>query len=117
MSDESTGLREPTAPERRLLEALARRCDDCPPNWLHGVLVSPMTDGGMGSLRLHFGGRVEQGSAFGRRGAELQFTDADGVEVIASLNLDAKGKPFEMDVWKTDFAPLVQIPEQFESCT
>ena len=48
MSAESTALREPTAPERRLLEALARRCDNCPSDWLHGILVSPMSDGGMG---------------------------------------------------------------------
>src|SRR5512144_3185083 len=113
MSAESTALREPTAPERRLLEALARRCDNCPSDWLHGILVSPMSDGGMGSLRLHLQGRKEHGSTFGRRAAELQFTDADSVEVIVSLNLDKEGRPCEMDVWKTNFAPLVQVPERF----
>ena len=115
MSDASMGPREPTAPERRLLEALAQRCDGCPLNWVDGILVTPMNDGGMGSLQLHLRVRNNHSSTFGRRGAELQFTDADAVEVIVSLNLDTEGNPFEMDVWKTDFAPLVRIPEQFGS--
>jgi hypothetical protein len=72
-----------------------------------------MSDGGMGSLRLHLQGSNAPGSTFGRRAAELQFTDADRVGVIVSLNLDKEGRPFEMDVWKTNFAPLVQVPEQF----
>jgi len=42
--------------------------------------------------------------------AEYQFTDADGVEVLISLNVDADGRPFELDVWKTDFSPLVRMP-------
>ena len=43
--------------------------------------------------------------------AEIQFTDTDGVEVLASLNLDQDGKPFELDVWKTDFNALIRIPD------
>ena len=33
--------------------------------------------------------------------SELQFVDADGAVVIASLNIGENGFPFELDVWKT----------------
>lgn len=112
MWDEFTEFREPTAPELRLLEALFRKCADSPSGWLARLRVSPMLDGHMGSLRLRLAGEDEGSATFWRRGAELQFTDSDGVEVIASLNLDTHGKPFELDIWKTNFAPLVQIPER-----
>lgn len=48
---------------------------------------------------------------FGGQVAEYQFTDADGVEVLASLNVDQDGRPFELDMWKTDFSPLIRIPD------
>ena len=42
------------------------------------------------------------------------FTDEDGVKVIASLNVDSDGHLFELDIWKTDFSPLLRIPAEFE---
>lgn len=42
---------------------------------------------------------------------ETQFTDIDGVEVIASLNVDVDGVLFELDIWKTNFEKLVKIPD------
>lgn len=114
MSDEFTQLRNPTQPEKRLLQALFSRCDDCTLDWLPKLLVRSMRDGGMGSLKLHLEGVREKDAAFGRRAAELQFTDADGVEVIVSLNLSKDGLPFEMDVWKTNYSPLLKVPERFE---
>jgi hypothetical protein len=47
--------------------------------------------------------------------AEIQFTDADGVVVIVSLHLGDDGLPLEMDVWKTDFTPLLLV--HFDSMT
>ena len=38
-------------------------------------------------------------------------TQADGVEVIASLNLDAEGKPFEMDVIVAVFKEVFRTGE------
>ncbi len=49
---------------------------------------------------------------FGRRASECQFTDEDGVEVLASLNLDQDGNLYELDIWKTDFGKLIRIPAQ-----
>lgn len=115
MSAESRKLRKPTEPERRLLQALFSRCDECSPEWLPRLLVSAMKDGGMGSLKLYLLSGTEQHRRFGRRAAEVHFTDTDGVAVIASLNLDQEGLPLEMDIWKTDFSPLVQVPASLNS--
>ena len=35
----------------------------------------------------------------------------DGVEVIASLNVDVDGVLFELDIWKTNFEKLVKLPD------
>ncbi len=124
MTDMPTEPRAPTADEARLIGALARlaglRLDD---GWLERLGVREMSDGGMGSLRLDppraddpdrmFDGsrKGNGGRKFGAAVAEIQFTDADGVEVLATLNVDADGEPFELDVWKTDFNPLIRIPD------
>ncbi|WP_420885213.1 DUF6984 family protein, partial [Candidatus Symbiothrix dinenymphae] len=36
--------------------------------------------------------------------------DEDGVDVIASLNIDDTGDLYELDIWKTDFSPLIKLP-------
>jgi hypothetical protein len=111
MSDASTQFSKPSARERRLLSLAAEHWEGHPAAWVDEVLVSPMSDGNMGSLRLRFpNARVER-QRFGRQVAEFSFTDADGVEVLVSLNVDEHGVPFELDVWKTDFSPLLNVPE------
>jgi hypothetical protein len=111
MSAGSTPFREPTEAERRLLSVLFSKCNECSPEWLTNLLVSSMDDGGMGSLRLRLKSEVDADPKLGRRAAEVQFADADGITVIASLNLSTKGLPFEMDIWKTDFSPLTRVPQ------
>lgn len=110
MSAESTQFREPSEPERALLTVVAGLASELDPGWLEGVKVRAMNDGGMGSLELV----PQEGAAstrrFGKKVAEYQFTDADGVEVLVSLNLDEDGRPFELDIWKTDFSPLIHVP-------
>ena len=113
MSAESIPFRDPSEPERGLLAALARLAADVDPGWLEGVKVRPMNDGGMGSLELVPRGVHGSQRRFGRKVAEYQFTDADGVEVLVSLNVDTDGRPFELDVWKTDFSPLMRTPTFF----
>lgn len=105
-------FRRPTEAEQRLIGELASRArlEDADV-WLGALQVEEMDDGGMGSLRL--GGRECSGVVV--RKAEVQFTDEDGVEVIASLNAGADGVPLELDIWRTDFAPLIRIPETFAS--
>jgi len=114
MSVEFTAFRKPSTHERRLLEALAACWSSSPQDWVQRVVVRPMKDGGMGSLELRL---PESGASrtLGRRVAELHFKDDDGVDVIASLNVDERNVPFELDLWKTDFSPLIRVPDVLDS--
>lgn len=71
--------------------------------------VEPMRDGGMGSLAI---APISELRKFGRAAAECHFQDADGTLVEAVLNLDKTGLPFEIDVWKVSFAPLIRWPKR-----
>jgi len=108
-------FRSPTSDEARLLRELATIAGlESVEAWVSTVRVRSLNDGGMGSIAL-------QGQPVARRPrqraiicrAAVQFTDEDGVEVIASLNADEDGVPFELDMWKTDFSPLIRIPKEF----
>ncbi len=103
-------MRKPTEAERRLLARLAH-ADNLTTEWLDGLTVAEMDDGGMGSLRLAPEGKDDPDRAFGRAGEQLEFADADGIPVIASLYLDDAGAPLELEMWKVDFTPLVRIPD------
>jgi len=81
-----------------------------PKNWKEGLLVSPMDDEEMGSLRLFPKDNITEVRVFGKQVSDFQFTDLDGVEVIASLNIDNEGNLFELDIWKTDFGKLLKLP-------
>ncbi len=113
MSDESTPLiRRPTEAERCLLAILINKAYNLslPIDWLETLEVQQMDDGGMGSLRLLTTAAPGTKRAFGRQASELVFEDVDGVKVIASLYLDSSEIPIELDLWKTDFSPLIRIP-------
>ena len=85
---------------------------------LHGLGLSPtalveeMPDGGMGSLRFV----VPMPENSGRRLAEVfaqgEFNDADDVLVSFTVNLDEKGRLFELDLWRVDFEPLQRLPTE-----
>lgn len=98
--------------EMRLLQSLLRRTAQgsvvVPP--LDSLEVQEMPDGGMGSLYVIHPRKGHGSRQFGSRVAEVQFSDADGVAVIASLNVDRDGDLFEIDIWRTDFRPLIGLP-------
>jgi len=75
------------------------------------LLVEPLADGGMGSLRI---GGVSADRELGRKVAEVHFSDADGTAVIAALNVDVDDQLFEIDIWKVDFSSLQRWPSQHE---
>jgi hypothetical protein len=79
-------------------------------SWLDEIQVEPLEDGGMGGLKLIPHG-VPAERQFAREVAAVEFEDADGVKVIATLYVDDQGQPLELEVWKTDFTPLLRIPE------
>ena len=97
--------------EMKLLESLLQRAADgtvvVPP--LDSLRVQEMPDGGMGSLYFTHPCKGRGLRRLGSRVAEVQFNDADGVAVLASLNVDQDGDLFELDVWRTDFRPLISL--------
>lgn len=103
--------REPTPDEARLLRELLCRAGYRPvEEWLASINVQVMDDGGMGSLRLLSKHHGDQTRTCGKELASPLFLDADGVDVIATLYAGESGEPFELDMWKTDFRPLLRIP-------
>ena len=106
-------IRKASSQEKGLIELLMRRASiDFPSDWSQDLLVQPMDDGGMGSLLLFPYGEVKKDRLLGKRVSEYEFTDRDEIEVIASLNIDSEGNLFELDIWKTDFSPLIGIPDE-----
>jgi len=105
--------RKPTLQEKSLLAILVKRSSlILPADWKEGLLVRSMNDEGMGSLYLFPKGEIKEGDRnFGESVSEFQFTDQDGIEVIASLNLDDSGNLFELDIWKTDFSKVIRLPK------
>lgn len=104
--------RKPTLQEEKLLELLIRKSSyTFPENWKENLLVRAMDDGEMGSLYLFPKGEIKKDRIFGEQISEFQFTDQDGVEIIASLNIDDNGNLFELDIWKTDFGKLIKFPD------
>jgi hypothetical protein len=84
-----------------------------PPNLIESLddlLVTEMSDGGMGSLLLRPKSSESAVRSFGQQFALGEFDDLDGVLVSIALNLDKSGNLFELDVWKVNFAPLLKWP-------
>jgi len=101
--------------ELRLLEVLVAKASiNLPKNWQEKITVKPMNDNGMGSLYLFPDGKTSDTHLFGKQVSECSFVDEDGVQAIASLNMDSNGNLFEMDIWKTDFSSLINIPDKID---
>ncbi len=109
--------RKPTSKELQLIKFLVQRADMIwEPEWDDSLLVEPMNDGGMGSLTLFPDQKsFDVKRIFGRQVADCQFTDNDGIVVLPALYLDEQGNLYELDIWKTDFAPLIDFPDHYEN--
>lgn len=76
---------------------------------LNTALVEEMDDGGMGSLRF-ISCAADSGRSLGRKVAEAEFMDEDGIPVYVELNLDNHSQIFELDIWKVDYSPVSRLP-------
>lgn len=104
--------RAPQPDELEIIAYLAFKFSLPPPtNWQENLCVRDHDDGGMGSLDLVPLHKGHLGKVFGRAAAQIQFLDLDGVDVIAALYLDQDGDLFDLDVWKTDFNPLISYQD------
>jgi len=41
---------------------------------------------------------------------QVEYTDADGTEVIITLTKDTEGRVLDLDFWKIDFSKLIEYP-------
>ena len=73
--------------------------------------VEAMDDGGMGSQKFS---TAKTDSVFGGNIAEVTFKDLDGIEVLATIQVDQYGNPFELDMFKGDYSKLEKWPEENE---
>ena len=76
---------------------------------LDGTRVIPLEDGGMGSLYFE-SVKARETRKMGKCIAEKQFYDDDGIPILVSINVDEQGELFELDIWKTDFSPVIKYP-------
>lgn len=104
-------IREMTDAEFVLLSNLIKKASKKISFIREELLVSNMNDGDMGSLLLIPKQTIGQKRVFGERISEYSFNDIDGIEVLVSLNLDSDGELFEIDIWKTNFDPLIKLPD------
>lgn len=99
--------------EERLLDFLIKKSKMLVSSeYKENLLVEPMNDGNMGSLNLFPDSSVHE-KLFGKTVSDCMFKDRDGVMVIASLNVDKDNQLYELDIWKTNFEPLIEIPYNF----
>jgi hypothetical protein len=98
-------------PEKHLLERLLQQVEnnEALKKQLADAQVREMEDGGMGSLYFLHPEKADTERRFGKRVAELQFKDIDGVDILAALNVDSDGGIMELDIWKTDYSPTVKL--------
>lgn len=97
--------------EKQIVKYLAKKADIViPEEHYKNMLIRKMDDGEMGSFSIFpVASDVESKRKFGRQASEFEFVDDDGVLVIVSLYLDEENKLLEVDVWKTDFNPVINF--------
>ena len=114
---QSDGWRAVTAltpEERSLLVHLMRKAElPCPDDaWLDGLLTVPVGPGRSSFILVR-----EAERDYDQLVSDVQFPDADGVPVLASLFIDRERVPYEVEIWKADDTPLIRLPmfpEQIE---
>ena len=101
--------RKPSREELQLLEFMLNKAHIkvLYKPWKNRVLVVPMQDGGMGSLRWCLTGVPYEQSPPLHFAVDHEFLDTDKVPVLVTLYIDNRQQVFELDVWKADFSPLV----------
>ncbi len=80
-------------------------------------MVEPLLDGDMGSFRFCSADIGNVDRRFGKAVIRGEFSDADGMGVLFSVNVDETGGLFELDLWRGDFNPLIRLPLDDENIT
>lgn len=81
-----------------------------PSLWYETAMIQPLNDGGMGSFLIFKDtSAIQYKRKFGKQIGEYQFVDEDGIVVIVSLNVDQADNLFEVDIWKTNYNPVIRV--------
>lgn len=72
------------------------------------VLVEDLNDGLMGSIQ--FVNKSSNNRKYDKRLIEVEYVDSDNIPVYISLTVDNNKELYELDIWKTDFNPLIEYP-------
>ena len=115
LRDLQPAYRDFTMEEKGLIPFLLRAAnmdDDHVARFFMQMRCVEINDGGMGSLRFVpiDNMPVVNTQKFEGVISSCNFSDEDGVLVSVALYADSFGNPFELDMWKVDFTPLVRIP-------
>ena len=106
-------IRKLTEREIGLVSYLANKANyKLQPNWLENVDIMPLDDGGMGSM-VFIASTKQKARKSETLISDCEFKDKDGITVVASLFVDDNNDLYELDIWKTDFSPLIEIPCTF----
>jgi hypothetical protein len=98
--------------EEKLIELLVNQASlKLPTDWKNTIRVESMNDGGMGSLTLFLKGVRKENRRFAHNVSNVEFLDKDGISVLAGLFLDQNKELFELDIFKGDGSPLIEIPD------
>lgn len=73
--------------------------------------VITLDDGAMGSFLFYYGENF-QNTLKVIPISEYQFKDRDNVLVLVTLYSYSNGQLYELDIWKTDFSPLLTYPNK-----
>jgi len=97
--------------EKAILEYLVKLGSlQLPHHWSENLFVQQMDDGGMGSfLIFQDKANAEDKRKFGKQVSEFEFLDDDSIPVLVSLNLDEQNNLLEVDVWKSDYKPVINL--------
>lgn len=95
--------------EKIIVEYLAKLAN-YPLSTSSGLFVMSMNDGGMGSFTI-FQNETEtrENRKFGKQISEYEFIDDDNIPVLVSLNVDENNNLFEVDIWKADYNPVINL--------
>ncbi len=79
---------------------------------MQALFVESLDDGGMGSFRIKLPPEYEDEMEV--VGATAKSEGKDGVLLIATLFLNGHGFPCSVDIWKVDFSPIIELPDDWE---
>jgi hypothetical protein len=74
---------------------------------LDAIKVVDLSDGGMGSIRtVPLDNQKRKAIPI----ASANYYDRDDILISVQITCDESGRLFEIDIWKTDFSPVIRYP-------